>query len=285
MNHCLFILPVILCLATAPTVTGAEASDVSADTVALDAAIRHTLADPQFTWRLPRTETETSTDSTVWLVAFFRDIGKAFEQLWHWIEPTLQRWSDWLEALFKNTDQPPPRDPGNWELSIQTLWFIVIALVASGLALLAWRFRRRMAATPTESIPLVEPLPAITEQTQADERPEDAWLILTHTLARQGEYRLAVRTLLLACLARLASSGLIRLARHKSNHDYLRELQRHQAGHPDLPPLFTAITVPVERIWYGTHPVDAGILAQIEQQEQHLAQSTSGPVNQGSDPL
>lgn len=67
----------------------------------------------------------------------------------------------------------------------------------------------------------------------------------------QGQFRRATRLLYLRSLKQLQNRSLIEWKREKTNHQYLRELNR-----PDLQPLFREITFLFEYIWYGEFPVD-----------------------------
>ena len=76
---------------------------------------------------------------------------------------------------------------------------------------------------------------------------------MARELAEQGDYRLAVRALFLALLARLAADKHIAIARYKSNSDYRRELERRAHVHGELAPLFTDSARVYEAVWYGNH--------------------------------
>ena len=76
---------------------------------------------------------------------------------------------------------------------------------------------------------------------------------MARELIGRGEYRLAIRALHLASLARLAETGYLRLARYKSNAEYLRELKRRAHSRPDVIPAFSGSTQIYEAVWYGGH--------------------------------
>jgi hypothetical protein len=81
----------------------------------------------------------------------------------------------------------------------------------------------------------------------------------------RGEARLALRALYLAGLAHLAHRELIRLARHKSNWDYDRELRRRARGNEGLLTAFDANLMAFEASWYGDHVVTSDTLGGFSQ--------------------
>jgi hypothetical protein len=86
---------------------------------------------------------------------------------------------------------------------------------------------------------------------QATELPEDGWLALAREQMEKGEWRLALRALYLAHLARLSAEGLLSLARFKTNLDYERELLRRAPGRRDIIENFTCLRRLFESVWYG----------------------------------
>jgi hypothetical protein len=110
------------------------------------------------------------------------------------------------------------------------------------------------------------PLPDLRDEgVTADQLPEDGWLQLARDLVQRGELRLALRASYLAGLAHLASRQLIGLARHKSNHDYDRELRRRARTNAELLAAFDRNLSAFERTWYGTHAVTPETLGDFTQ--------------------
>jgi hypothetical protein len=66
-------------------------------------------------------------------------------------------------------------------------------------------------------------------------------------LARQGDYRTAIRRAYLALLVELEQRGKLRLHRSKTNRDYLDSLRSER----ELFPPFSTMTGTFERVWYG----------------------------------
>ena len=108
-------------------------------------------------------------------------------------------------------------------------------------------------------IPVVEadaatgPPDLADDATTASQLPEDEWIRLGRELLARGEHRLAVRAFYLAGLAHLADRGLVTIARHKSNHEYERELGRRSHALPAVMDAFADHVTVFDRVWYGDH--------------------------------
>src|SRR5262245_11524675 len=66
-------------------------------------------------------------------------------------------------------------------------------------------------------------------------------------LARQGDYRSAIRRAYIALLFELELRGKLRLHQSKTNRDYLEAIRREQA----IFPAFSTMTRTFETVWYG----------------------------------
>src|SRR5262245_57620461 len=72
-------------------------------------------------------------------------------------------------------------------------------------------------------------------------------LARANELARQGDYRSAIRRAYIALLYELELRGKLRLHRSKTNRDYLEAIRREQA----IFPVFSTMTRTFETVWYG----------------------------------
>ena len=102
------------------------------------------------------------------------------------------------------------------------------------------------------------------ETVLASQRPEDEWLRLARDLHARGERRLALRAFYLSTLAGLGTRGWLAVARHKSNRDYLQELRRRARDHAGVLEAFARNVGRFERVWYGPHLADDGLLADFQ---------------------
>ncbi|HEV2761860.1 MAG TPA: DUF4129 domain-containing protein, partial [Pyrinomonadaceae bacterium] len=167
-------------------------------------------------------------------------------------KPALQRLGErlrkWLDDLFPD---PQPLAPGQtpaWTRAAQIVVYAVAALVV-GFVLWrygprVWRARARLRVTPEddgERVVLGEVL--APEQTAADLLSE------ADELARRGDLRGAIRRAYVALLCELADRRIIRLARHRTNRDYLEAVRRARA---DLYAEVRPLTADFERHWYGS---------------------------------
>jgi hypothetical protein len=233
-----------------------DATPAGVDVGALDEAITTTLQQREYAWRLPREfqmdERATGFINDVFgaIYEFVLDILRAIGE---WVEPI---W-EWIRGLF-DRDRSGRRMSGG--VSGETLQMGALAggaLLVLGLAaylLRRWYLGRTLDADVEAET--VAPAPDVEdENVTADALPEDQWTALAVDLLAKGERRLAIRALFLAALARLGEAGFIRLAKFKSNRDYLRELDRRAHAIPEEAARFNSMVGSFERVWYGEHPV------------------------------
>lgn len=145
---------------------------------------------------------------------------------------------------------------------VQALLFALLALVASILGVLAWRWwRGRGRQAPVAAVPVSATPDLLADETVApDSVPVDEWLALASDLLAKGEHRLALRAMFLACLAHLGRCGRLAPARFKSNREYQGELDRKAHDLPDVLAAFRGHVAVVERAWYGYHAVSSADL-------------------------
>jgi hypothetical protein len=117
----------------------------------------------------------------------------------------------------------------------------VIAALIFGAVKLARLFRTRRK--PAKE---AEPREALGEEIAEDATSADLFATASE-LARQGEYRKAIRRAYIALLCEFDQRGKLRLERSKTNRDYLGELRSEQRIYPT----FSVMTLAFERAWYG----------------------------------
>jgi hypothetical protein len=164
-------------------------------------------------------------------------------------ESLFQRWWrefwDWIESLFPKTKvQPSSVDFGSLRLVLQ---IVIFAAVAGLIAFLLWRFlpyfrgkfgRREKNGRGDRVI--------LGEIVGSDESASDIFAE-AERLAREGDIRGAIRKGYIAVLCELGDRRLLRLARHKTNRDYLRDVKRT----PQVFDGLRGLTDNFERNWYG----------------------------------
>jgi hypothetical protein len=146
------------------------------------------------------------------------------------------------------------------------LGYLVEVLVVAGLVWLVRRLWRRPAGLTMTTVGQSPALvPDVADETvAADQLAADQWRRLAQDLPGRGDLRLALRAFYLGRLADLAQRHLIALARHKSNRDYERELDRRARPWPELRQAFAEDVAAFDRIWYGRHGVTSDLLARFQ---------------------
>ncbi len=219
----------------------------------------------EFTWRSPR-EKQAAVEDGSWWGKMRKDFGAWMEDVVtktkRWMNRTLKKIGDWL---FPDKD-PSTRGSGGFLSWFSNVRVISIALlVLAAILLIVMLMRRRLPVTAAQAEP-VAPVPDLNEEhVTADQLPEDGWLQLARELQDRGQLRLSLRASYLASLAHLGHRELIRLARHKSNHDYDRELQRRARANAELLGAFDRNLDSFERAWYGEHEVTPQTLGDFSQ--------------------
>jgi hypothetical protein len=149
-------------------------------------------------------------------------------------------------------------------------WITIAGAVAVLTLILVKVLSRKLAVTPPQAPVLAPNLDLESEETTADQLPEDEWLRLARQKAADGDLRQALRALFLATLSLLGAQNLILIRKSKSNFDYERELKRKLSLAPGLDEIFSADRKLFERCWYGAHPVTVTEFEQSDSLYQRL---------------
>lgn len=246
-------------------VSTAHAGDMTAVSVSeLDTAIDDVITQPEYAWRMPR-EKDPATAETGFWAAFFdhitewakgvlrpvwRPVKKLLKRLWK----VMKKVGRWLRELLER-DRRPGKSRTGWQNWVRVLLFAVLAGALSFLAILLLRIWRGRIKRTTRTSALVRPTRSdiLEEKVAADELPMDEWMAIAREFLDNGELRLAVRAMFLGCLVFLANREKLTIARHKSNREYIRELDRKAHDAPDVLLAFAENVKILERLWYGMH--------------------------------
>ncbi len=232
----------------------------------LDEAIDEVFEQQKYNWRKQRTG---SPDRT-----FLDTISE-------WIGEQYTAFIKWLKSLFENDDESaelregPVSRPEQRGLSDLVQW-LTIGLVAIAVLAVTWvvvkRMRDRPVLPPADAVvAAVSDEPDVSDESvTADALPEDDWLAMARRLEEEGKPRLALRALFLSDLAHLARRDFLRLAKHKSNRDYLRELTRRSLSEPRRIDAMEQNTRLFERCWYGRHEASASVLAEFRRNQREV---------------
>jgi hypothetical protein len=244
----------------------------------LDAAIRRVLAQPRYTWRLPRDAAVVVEDGDDgWLSSFFRWLGQTFTAIGETIGRWFERIVEWLWEGSTRTGPEPVERASPWPDMLKS------ALVLAGVVLVAFLVvaLRRHYPKKTDAAQSSAPPPSIAvpdlsdDRVRADELPTDEWLRLAQELAAQGRYRLAMRACFFSTLSRLAAHQVLRIADYKSNYEYAIEVVRRSSDRPSLGDAFRSSVARLDRAWYGMRtvsPRDFNLFAEQQKEIAHLAQ-------------
>lgn len=166
-------------------------------------------------------------------------------------ESLFQRWSrrfmEWLRSVFPDAPRPSgaPSGLGSFRVILQVLIFaIVLGLIVFLLyrfgPSVARRFGFRVKEKKRDRV-------ILGERIGADETAQDVFGE-AERLARDGRLRDAIRKGYIAALCELADRKVVRLARHKTNRDYLRDVRKTRER---LFENMSELTGTYERNWYG----------------------------------
>ena len=231
----------------------------------LSQSLDDVLVRREYSWRAPR-DLSAVPEDTSWFGKMRKDFGA-------WVEGTVTKTKRWIARMWEKAydwlfpdKEFTPRDGSgfmSWFSNIRVIF--IVLLVTAAIVLIVMIARRRRPAATAVAEP-VAPLPDLNEEhITADQLPEDGWLQLARDLMQSGQLRLALRASYLASLAHLGHRDFIQLARHKSNRDYDRELQRRARANTELLTAFDRNLASFERAWYGEHPVTPETLGDFSQ--------------------
>jgi hypothetical protein len=257
----LVLIGMLLALPLAP-LRAEDAVAPRVESAQLDDSLNRVLEKREYAWRLPRSTTE-KVEKSGWLATFFKGIARTIIGWFKKLGKLLEKLGEWLRQLFEHKPRESKSNSSsalNWGgVARGTLAVLAVGLLIL-VGVVVWRSRRKKREV-VNARPLAVVVPDLNEENvTADQLPEDGWLQLARDLMERGETRLALRALYLAGLAHLGHRELIRLARHKSNREYDRELRRRARGNADLLSAFDANLLAFEASWYGEHAVTSETL-------------------------
>lgn len=171
-------------------------------------------------------------------------------------ESLFQRWwrefIEWLARVFPRPMSEPAVPSGFDSLKLG-LQVVVYAVVIGLIGFLVWRFapvvfgrfRKRKKSEREDRIVLGE---RIAHDASAADIFDEA-----ENHAREGDYRGAIRKGYIALLCELGDRRIVRLARYKTNRDYLRDVRKRTGLFENM----TGLTGNFESSWYGIRLAEA----------------------------
>ena len=164
-------------------------------------------------------------------------------------ESLFQKWwrqfQEWLARQMPAPSKTPTTGPSFEGLRV-VLQVLIFAAVAGLVAFLVWRFvpffaKRRRTSKTSDGGRVV-----LGERIGEDESAADIFSE-AERLAGAGDHRGAIRKGYIALLVELGDRKIVRIARHKTNRDYLRDVRKRDDLFSDM----SGLTSNFERSWYG----------------------------------
>ena len=238
----------------------------------LGRSIENVLRRREFAWRAPRSAD--AVEKAGPFNTFFDD----FNHWWKERQATMGRWLDELMRKFSGRNRDDAKQDthssGLDPATLRAMLYTLTGLLAALLVFLVWRHLRGSRPGLTEGKAAPAPAGAAPDLTDdavlASQLPEDEWLQLARGLLDGGDRRLALRAFYLSVLAGLGERGLLAIARHKSNRDYLLELRRRARDRDEMQGAFARNVGRFERVWYGEHPADDALLEAFQADRQRV---------------
>jgi hypothetical protein len=209
-----------------------------------------------------------------WFDKLLDKIQKRIERAWNAFRNFLRKL--WPRGLNLS---PGKEKRGPWKLKDLRLWLTLIAILTTGAGVVLFWLRLRREAAAQLSIPLaIAPFPDLSDGAVASERSEDEWFALADRLEREGELRLALRSVYLGLLAGLAQREWLTIRRDRTNRDYLNEFTRRWRRRPqaalerriEIPEKLRGSLRQFDRVWYGSYVLTPEAVAAYRQDQREL---------------
>jgi hypothetical protein len=242
-----------------------EKAPSAADAGELKRRISEVLERREYAWRAPRVK-ETSEEENSWIGKWFSGLRKKIDETFKTTLTQVGRVFRWLRGYLMTPSMGSSTTTIDWvglAKAIGVLFGAAMVVIIGWICMRVFAHPKRRIVTATAVTATAPDLRA--ENLVADQLPEDGWRELARDYAARGDLVLAQRAAWLAGLAHLGHRELIGIARHKSNRDYDRELQRRARERFPLLSAFDDNLRAFERSWYGKHEVSTEGYAQFEE--------------------
>ncbi len=162
-------------------------------------------------------------------------------------------WLAWLIETFLRPVEAAP--PAATNMVAWVIMLIGVVLLLAVILYLLVNLRRGIVDDARIAADNDDPVPTASEAFDQ-----------ASALARDGDYRAAVRSLYLSALLWLDEQNLLRYDRALTNREYLERAQRN----PALLARLTPVIETFDQVWYGHTPVDASAFVAYRQQIEAL---------------
>lgn len=244
----------------------------------LDTIIRDVLAQPRYTWRLPREQIAATEETPVgWFAIFFNWLKQTLKTIMEPVARWLERFWDWLWEPSPGQPEQEAK-PSTWPDMVKGLLILAgVILVVLLVAAVHNHYQKRQddagrpPSTPATTVPDLN-----DDRVRADALPVDEWLQLAEKLAAEGQFRLAMRACFFSTLSVLAGRHLIMIADYKSNREYETEVVRRASDRPSLGSLFRWSVARLDRVWYGMRTVSRNDFNRFAGQQKEITDLAEG---------
>lgn len=161
-----------------------------------------------------------------------------------WLDKLIENIVNLLAKLFGSRNSSVG-SAGSGTIAGFRIAIIVVLLAAASFGLVKLLKRRQGRNRKKE-----DDVREVLGEELPDDITSDELLANARKLARDGDFRSAIRRAYIALLCELEQRGKVRLHRAKTNRDYLDELKPEQS----LYPAFSVMTGAFEHVWYGQEP-------------------------------
>lgn len=164
---------------------------------------------------------------------------------------------EWLKTFFKWLFGPERRERAAYDgpkldLSQFLFYTVLVVLVVVLLILLFALLKRLPASSGVDAQQRAADQEAITPSTPPGDLPTNEYERRAVLAAQTGDYRSAIRELVLGCMSWTERSGMIRYRRGLTNRDYIRAVWRQLPHRESL----LTISGAFERVFYGRRTAD-----------------------------
>jgi hypothetical protein len=239
----------------------------------LDTTIGDVLAQPRYTWRLPREQATAMEETPLgWFASFFNWLEQALKTVMEPIARWLERFWEWLWERSTGRSEPEA-NPSLWPDLVKGLLILAgVLLVVFLVAAVRNQYQKkprdgdRAPSMPVTTVPDLS-----DDHVRADALLVDEWRQLAEQLAAKGRFRLAMRACFFSTLGVLADHHLIMIADHKSNREYETEVVRRASDRPSLGSVFRWSVARLDRVWYGMRTVSRSDFHRFAGQQKEIA--------------
>jgi hypothetical protein len=229
----LFITCVLVLLLGFQTAgNGAQLTEISHDDEEIEHAVQTVLADPEYRHlkRAKAPEPESATDS---------------------------QFSEWLRAFLKwlfgsESERAPPTNSSAGMMDV-LFYSVIVILALLLLGLMVSILKRSQPKLLETDFPSLEQDEAINPSQPPGDRPVNEYERRALAAAQLGNYRSALRELVLGAMSWTERSGSIRYRSGLTNRDYIRAVWRLTERRESLLQIVAAF----ERVFYGRREADA----------------------------